>query len=217
MFICVTAVEVCDATTVDSSNAAGKQIAFPTCLTSCNNVNVELIVPDKNFFALFCRHKYQLMKWLPSIAIVVLFAFSSCKSIKAPEFRGIENVHMSHFGMNESTLQLDLHYYNPNKSKLKLKNAEGDAFIENNLLGHFIIDTLITIPGKDDFRMPVTLQINMKKMLQNSALLLLKDEVTLKVDGKARVGKSGIFINYPIRYEGKQKTDSLTKMMDKLK
>jgi len=156
------------------------------------------------------------MKKLSTIAIALLLIFSSCKSIKSPEFRGIENVKLSHVGLNESTLQLDLHYYNPNKSKLKLKNAEGDAFIENNLLGHFVVDTLINIPGKDDFRMPVTLQINMKKMLQNSALLLLKNEVTLRVDGKAKVGKGGIFINYPIHYEGKQKTDSLTKMIEKL-
>ena len=157
------------------------------------------------------------MKIFSSIAIGLLVAFGSCKSVKAPDFRGIENVRLSRFGMNESTLQLDLHYYNPNKTKLKLKNAEGDAWIEDNLLGHFIIDTTINIPAQEDFRMPVTLQVNMKKMLQNSAMLLLKNEVTLRVEGKARVGKGALMINYPIRYEGKQKTDSLTKMMEKLK
>jgi hypothetical protein len=34
-------------------------------------------------------------------------------------------------------------------------------------------------------------------------------EVMLRVEGKAKVGKGAIFINYPIRYEGKQRVDSL--------
>jgi hypothetical protein len=32
-----------------------------------------------------------------------------------------------------------------------------------------------------------------------------QQEVKVKLDGNARVGRGGIFINYPIKYEGMQK------------
>lgn len=160
------------------------------------------------------------MKNLFSIIVIsqlFLLTLISCGSLKEPDFKGMENVRVSRFGVNESTLNLDLHYFNPNKSKLKLKKAEGDAWLDDNLLGHFSIDTLIQIPANADFRMPVVLEMNMKKLLKNSAALLLKSEVVLRVEGKAKVGKGGIYINYPIRYEGKQRTDSLMKLVNKLK
>lgn len=156
------------------------------------------------------------MKYFWVIGISLLPGFISCKALKEPDFRGIENVKVSRFGLQESTLNLDLHYFNPNKSALTLKKAEGDAWLDGSLLGHFTVDTLIKIPANAGFRMPVTLQMNMKKFLQNSTALLLKNEVTLKVEGKAKVGKAGVFINYPIRYEGKQRTDSLMKQAGKL-
>ena len=77
------------------------------------------------------------------------------------------------------------------------------------------MDTLIKIPALADFSLPVKLEMNMKKLVQNSAVLLLKNEILLKVEGKAKVGKGSIFVNYPIHYEGKQKTDSLMKFQEK--
>ncbi len=131
--------------------------------------------------------------------------------MKKPSFKGIENVRVSKFGMNESTLTLDLHSFNPNKSRLKLKNAEGDAWIENNFLGHFNIDTLINIPAEGDFRLPVKLKVDMSKILKNSVTAFFANEVTIKVEGNARVGKGFVFINYPIHYEGKQNLEKLMK------
>jgi LEA14-like dessication related protein len=183
-------------------------------------VNIEVPAVSQATFTLFCSYKYINMKKLFSIIAVsqfFLFTLSSCGSLKAPDFKGMENVRVGRLGANESSLNIDLHYFNPNKSKLKLKKAEGDAWIDDNLLGHFSIDTLIQIPANADFRMPVLLEMNMKKLLKNSAALLLKSEVTLRVEGKAKVGKGGIYINYPIHYEGKQRTDSLMKLVNNLK
>lgn len=113
--------------------------------------------------------------------------------------------------MSESSLTLDLYYFNPNRSRLKLKSAEGDAWIENNYLGHFAIDSLIHIPANGYFILPVKLQVDMSKILKNSFLTLLSKEIVVKIEGTARVGKGFIFINYPIRYEGKQNLGELLK------
>jgi LEA14-like dessication related protein len=123
----------------------------------------------------------------------------------------IENPRLESFGLNESTLAMDLRYFNPNKSRLKLKEAEGDAYIDGTMLGHFNMDTLINIPANEEFILPVKLKVDMKTILQNSITSFLKNEVMIKLDGKAKVGKGSFFIRYPIRYEGKQNLSELMK------
>jgi LEA14-like dessication related protein len=142
---------------------------------------------------------------------VFILGFWSCNSIADPEFRAIENIRVGKVGMEESILNVDILYTNPNKTRLKLRKAEGEAWIDNNYLGHFTMDTLIAIPSRGDFVLPVKLQIDMKKILTNSLVAFLANEVTVKVEGKARVGKGFLYINYPIRYEGKQNLRELIK------
>ena len=142
---------------------------------------------------------------LPSFLFIfpAVFLFS-CGQIKEPDFKGIENVRVNKAGLKESVLLLDLHYFNPNKTRVKLKSAEGDAWIEDNFLGHFTMDSLIHVPAIGDFRVPVKLQVDMSKIIKNSLMALLGKKVMIKIKGKARVGKGFVYINYPIRYEGKQ-------------
>ena len=139
------------------------------------------------------------------ITIWLSLSLLSCASLKQPEFRSIENVRISKFGLKQSTLSLDLVYFNPNKTRLKLKKAKGDAWIENNYLGEFKVDSLVRIKPGSNFRLPVKLEIDMKKIFANSLVTLLSKEVLVKVEGKAKVGKSFVYINYPVKYEGKQK------------
>ena len=151
-------------------------------------------------------------KSLSTLAVVAAaYLMGSCNSMKEPDLRGIENVKMGKLGFKESTVSLDLHYFNPNKSRLKLKSAEGDAWVDERLLGHFIIDTLVHIPGKADFWLPAKLKVDMKNIPQNLSSAFLQKEVTIKIDGMARLGKGMIFINYPIHYEGKQNLGELLK------
>lgn len=145
------------------------------------------------------------------VAAIFSLGLVSCGSLKEPEFKGIENVRIKKFGLNESTLSLNLHYFNPNKSRIKLKKAEGDAWIDGKFLGHFIIDTLVLIPANGDFQLPVKLKMDMSSLLKNSLAALFNKEVLVKIDGKAKVGKAGLFISYPIRYEGKQNFGDMLK------
>ena len=153
--------------------------------------------------------KTRFVSLLFSLFFVVLLL--SCRAIKSPDFLNIQNPRLQTFDLNETTLAMDLHYFNPNKTRLKLKEAEGDAFIDGVMLGHFKMDTLINIPANEEFTLPVKLKIDMKNILQNSITSFLKTEVLIKLDGKARVGKGSFFIHYPIRYEGKQNISELLK------
>lgn len=151
---------------------------------------------------------------LPYICIIASIFLISCKSFKDPEFTRIDNVRVGEIGLKGSVLKLDLHYFNPNKSKLQLKYAEGDAWLDETKLGHFIMDTLIHIQPNSDFVLPVSLNVDMNYILQNALSTFSKKEVLVKIEGKARVGKSGIFIHYPISYLGKQ---NLSELLLKLK
>ncbi|HRA12982.1 MAG TPA: hypothetical protein PKX31_14995, partial [Chitinophagaceae bacterium] len=86
-----------------------------------------------------------------------------------------------------------------------------EAWLDNNFLGHFTVDSLINIPANNLFRLPVKLQVDMSKILQSSILAFLNPEVMIKVNGKAKLGKGIVYINYPIKYEGKQNLRELLK------
>lgn len=154
-----------------------------------------------------------MKKSLPLVLLLATYILilPSCKAVKEPEFQGIENLRLSKLGLSESTLFLDIRYNNPNNYGLKMKTAEGDAWIENNYLGHFNMDTLVKVPARGDFSLPVKLKVDMSKILKNSLIGLLSPEVMIKVKGNARVGKGFVYINYPVEYEGKQRLDKLLK------
>jgi hypothetical protein len=82
--------------------------------------------------------------------------------------------------------------------------AEGDAWVDSTYLGHFIVDTLIHILPRSEFRLPVKLDMDMSHFVQNMSIAFLGKTSTVKFEGKAKVGKGAIFINYPIRYQGVQ-------------
>lgn len=147
----------------------------------------------------------------PFFLITITFFVISCGKLKNPEFKGIENVQTNKLGLKNSTLSLNLLYFNPNKTGLKLKNADGKVWIDGDFLGTFIIDSLINILPRADFRLPVELELDMKNVFKNSIAAFLRNEVTLKITGMARVGKAGLFINYPVDYEGKQNLNELIK------
>ncbi|MEO7924682.1 MAG: LEA type 2 family protein [Chitinophagaceae bacterium] len=144
-------------------------------------------------------------------SLVLSCLLAGCGSVKEPEFRSIRDLRVSQVGLSESTLFLDMHYYNPNKFGIKLKEAEGDAWLEDKLLGHFFIDTLIHIPAAADFLLPIQLKADMGQLLKNSVALLLNKEVTVRLKGSARFGKGFVYIRYPILYEGKHKLADLVR------
>ena len=145
----------------------------------------------------------------PVLIVPVLALLPGCGSLQEPVFKGIENLKVVRLGKLESTLIFDLHFFNRNNSKIQLKNVQGDAWLDGVSLGHFTVDTLIRIPAKEDFRLLVRLKIDMKYLLHNTTAILLNNEVMLRIQGIAKVGRGTVFIRYPIHYEGKQNLDEL--------
>ena len=133
-----------------------------------------------------------------------IFAFMSCSSPKALEYREYHNFSVEKLGYSNSTIKMDLVYFNPNNFRMQLRNTDLDIFINGKLFGHSSTDTLIPIPKRDTFSLPVMFDVNMQSLYQNALNTLLGREVTLKVSGKIKIGKANVFMYFPVNYESKE-------------
>ena len=122
---------------------------------------------------------------------------------KEPTFIESRGFKVTSFGLKQSMVQTNLYYYNPNNFGLQLKQVDADVFINDKLAGHSLIDTLIKIPAKDTFAIPVRFQVEMKNLLSNAFSILTQDAVDVKMKGSATIGKAGLFIKLPLNYQGK--------------
>jgi len=129
---------------------------------------------------------------------------NSCIAPKELEYRDFKNFTISKVGFSASTIRMDLVYYNPNNFSLQLRTTDLDIFLENNYLGHTIQEMQLTIPSRAEFSIPISMDVDMKNLLKNGLLTLVKSEVSVKVAGSVKVGKANIFKSFPVNYEGKQ-------------
>ena len=136
---------------------------------------------------------------------LVLLFMVSFPFIKEPEFIDARNFGLRSVGLKTSTVYADLFYFNPNNLGLQMKKAELEVYIDDRLLGHSLLDTLITIPKKDTFSFPVMLEVEMKNIFPNAFAMLMKEEIELRIEGTAKVGKGGLFLNVPVKYRGKHR------------
>ena len=128
----------------------------------------------------------------------------SCSSPKALEYRNFHNFTVERLGYSNSTIKIDLTYFNPNNFRMQLRNTDLDIFINGKLFGHSFTDTLIPIPRRDTFSLPVLFDINMQSLYQNALNTLLGKEVMIRVAGKVKIGKANVFMYFPINYESKE-------------
>ncbi len=137
--------------------------------------------------------------------LVVFFGSTSLFLFKEPQFVDARNFALKSLGMQTSTVYTDLYFYNPNGFGIQMKKADLDIYVDGRFIGHTLIDTLINIPRKDTFSIPVNMDVEMKKLFPNALSLLMNEEVELAIEGTAKLGKSGIYLNIPVRYKGKHR------------
>ncbi len=87
---------------------------------------------------------------------------------------------------------------------MQLKNSDLDIFIDGNLLGHSSFDTLITIPRRDTFILPIKFDVDMQNIYKNAWSTLTGKEVLIKLTGKLKIGKANVFMSLPVNYESKE-------------
>jgi LEA14-like dessication related protein len=139
------------------------------------------------------------------LSFLLTILLISCSTPKELEYRDFRNFTIDKLGFSSSAIKMDLVYYNPNNFGLQLKTTDLDIFLDNNYLGHTIQDELVSIPRREEFAIPIKIDVDMKNLLKNGFATLMSNEVTIKVTGTVKVGKGSIFKSFPVNYEGRQK------------
>ena len=145
---------------------------------------------------------------LPFFLLLTLLLVS-CSTPKELEYRDFRNFSIQKIGFSTSSAKMDMIYYNPNGFGLQLKRTELDIFVNGVLLGHSSQDYQITIPKKEQFIIPITMDIDMKNLIKNSLTTLFNKEVNVKVTGSIKIGKANVFVSFPVNYEGIHAVDFL--------
>lgn len=146
------------------------------------------------------------MKTLISTLLLGLVILSSCGSanVKEPEYRDIREVRLIELGLLQSTAGIDLIYYNPNNFGVQVAEARGDVYIDNVYLGRFELGEQVQVKKRSEFIVPAIIKLDMIGAVKNQRELLKKKEVLVRIEGMARVKKSGISRDVPIKFESMQ-------------
>jgi LEA14-like dessication related protein len=136
-------------------------------------------------------------------AILPLLLLISCNVFKMPDYKEFKNLKVEKWGMAESTVTMDLVYYNPNKIGFQVKRTEADVYVDGVYLGKAISDTLIKVARKSDFVIPLRIKADMKNVFKNAWSALSNKTVLIKANGTISAGVAGIFKSIPMNYEGR--------------
>jgi LEA14-like dessication related protein len=147
------------------------------------------------------KHKTVILGYF----LIVLFFLISCSKPIQPTYLGYQNLRLGKVGTKSNVLMSDIKFYNPNKYALNVKEAEMDVYFNDRLLGHTSMQNMVSLPPKDTTFVPFTIEASMADILANSAQIFLNPNVRVKVQGNAKAGRGGIYVNIPINYSGTQR------------
>ena len=141
---------------------------------------------------------------LPLLLLLLSILPLACSTPKVLEYRTYKNFTIEKLGFSSSAVKLELVYFNPNNYGIELNSTDVDIFVNDSYLGHSAQDFQISIPKKEEFSIPLKIDVDMRNLLKNGLTTLLSHEVTVKITGSIKVGKSNVFMIFPVLYEGKQ-------------
>jgi hypothetical protein len=84
-----------------------------------------------------------------------------------------------------------------------------DVSLNGRPAGHSVLDTIVMIPKRDTFYVPVTMQLNLQGLLGNALQILMEKQVTVTLDGRVHLKKGAMSFNRPFHYEGKEDINAL--------
>ncbi len=126
---------------------------------------------------------------------------TSCREPRDLEFREINNISLEKIGFLGANLKVDLVYYNPNNFGVELNRTDLDIYVDSIYLGHSSQDVQVAIKKRQQFTIPLVVELDMKNLLKNGLNAFIKKEVNVRVIGKVRIGKAGVLKNFNVDYQ----------------
>jgi LEA14-like dessication related protein len=138
---------------------------------------------------------------LSLLLLMLVFFMTSCRAPKDLEFREFNNLSLENVSFLSAVLKVDLVYYNPNNFGLELNRTDLDIYIDSTYLGHSNQDVQVAIPKREIFTVPLKVDLDMKNLLKNGLTSFIKKTVNVRVTGKVKVGKAGVFKSFNVDYQ----------------
>ncbi|MES2777260.1 MAG: hypothetical protein V4722_23990 [Bacteroidota bacterium] len=135
--------------------------------------------------------------------LILTVVLSACGEVKDFEFKKIESWKINGLGLASSSISARLLFYNPNSFTVTLKHMEGEVAVEGSDLGNCVSDTFVRIKSREEFTLPVEIQLKTGALLMGGLAFLGKDSLLVKFKGFMRVGRNGLFVNYKFDSENK--------------
>jgi LEA14-like dessication related protein len=136
--------------------------------------------------------------------LFIIFIIYSCSKIQAPVYKSISDLKAIRTGSN-IFLNGNVLLYNPNKTKLILKNAQIDVFLNDQILSQINKKFDLELLPEQDFRVPVDVTIaqdRIKTLIQNYTLQLLTGKkLNLHCNGTIKVKAYHVSIRVRINEE----------------
>ena len=108
----------------------------------------------------------------------------------------------------QSKAGADLVYYNPNNFNVTLSSARGDLYIDDKYVGRFELADKVSVKKRREFTIPAILKLDNISAIKNRDIVN-KKEVLIRIDGMARLTKTGFSKEIPIKYEKMESMDKL--------
>lgn len=143
------------------------------------------------------------MRLLTILSLASTLLLASCNSFVIPDYKEFRNFSIEKLGFSETTVSMDLVYYNPNKIGFQVKRTEADIYVDGVYLGKAVSDTLIKVVKMSDFVIPMQVKTDMKNLYKNAWSALSSKTVLVKAKGTITAGVAGVFKTIPLDYEGR--------------
>jgi LEA14-like dessication related protein len=155
------------------------------------------------------------MKSLLSTLLIAALFLASCKTpdLKEPEYRDVRNARLIETGILQSTAGVDLVYYNPNDYSVNVDQARGDVYIDNKYLGHFELAEKVSVKKNAEFTLPALIKLDNVSIIKNQNDIYKRKDVLLRIEGMARMSKSGFSKELPFKYEKTESVDKLRSLV----
>ena len=133
---------------------------------------------------------------------VFLLLLSSCVSFKNPEFKSMDGYTFDGIEGNQVKFTVKATVYNPNFYTLKVKPSKVNVYADNQLYGILNLTKTQKMKRKKDTKLEVPMRFDMADGAMIGMMLLLrKDKVNLKLDGKVKGGVYFFSKKFPVTYE----------------
>jgi len=137
-----------------------------------------------------------------SLLPIFLILLGGCIPKESVEFRKVLNVQFEMVSKSPM-LKGDIVFYNPNKTRSKLKKIELDIFVNDKKTGSVSQTLNQKIEGSSEFTVPIEVSLTMKELGLMDTLINIfgGKKYTVRLVGKIKVSIHGFSVNVPVDYK----------------